>query len=148
MIKRWALQKSLMFWHFWVLLQVKLSAEYSAGASGYTTNKLFEAAKIDGAGPLRMFFSIAVPLSWPVFLTSGLIVGLAVWNEFLFAITFIYDDSIKPMATILFSFSNRFRNDYSLISAAAIMMALPMAILFILFQKRFISGLTSGGLKQ
>ena len=34
-----------MFWHFWVLLQVKLSAEYSAGASGYTTNKLFEAAK-------------------------------------------------------------------------------------------------------
>ncbi len=110
--------------------------------------ELFDAAKIDGAGPLKLFTSIAVPLSWPVFLTSGLIVGLAVWNEFLFAITFIYDDSIKPMATILFSFSNRFRNDYTLISAAAIMMALPMAILFILFQKRFISGLTSGGLKQ
>ena len=45
MIKRWALQKSLMFWHFWLLLQVKLSAEYSAGDSGYTTDKLFEAAK-------------------------------------------------------------------------------------------------------
>lgn len=110
--------------------------------------ELFEAAKIDGAGPLRMFFSIAVPLSWPVFLTSGLIVGLAVWNEFLFAITFIYDDSIKPMASILFSFSNRFRNDYALVSAAAVMMAFPMAVLFILFQRNFISGLTSGSLKQ
>lgn len=110
--------------------------------------ELFEAARIDGAGPFRLFINIAVPLSWPVFLTSGLIVALAVWNEFLFAVTFIYDDSIKPMATILFSFSNRFRNDYSLISAAAIMMALPMAVLFVLFQRSFISGLTSGGLKQ
>ena len=110
--------------------------------------ELFEAARIDGASPLKMFFSIAVPLSWPVFLTSGLIVSLAVWNEFMFAVTFIYDDSIKPIATILYSFQNVYRNEYTLVSAAAIMMALPMAVLFILFQRNFISGLTSGGLKQ
>ena len=110
--------------------------------------ELFEAARIDGAGPLKLFFSIAVPLSWPVFLTSGLIVALAVWNEFLFAVTFIYDDSIKPIATILYSFQSVYRNEYTLVSAAAVMMALPMAILFILFQRSFISGLTSGGLKQ
>ncbi len=110
--------------------------------------ELFEAARIDGAGPLKLFFSIAVPLSWPVFLTSGLIVALAVWNEFLFAVTFIYDDSIKPIATILYSFQNVYRNEYTLVSAAAVMMALPMAVLFILFQRSFISGLTSGGLKQ
>ena len=77
--------------------------------------ELFEAAKIDGAGPLKLFFSIAVPLSWPVFLTSGLIVALAVWNEFLFAVTFIYDDSIKPIATILYSFQNVYRNEYTLV---------------------------------
>ena len=109
--------------------------------------ELFEAAKIEGANNLQLFTKIALPLSWPVFLTASLVVGLAVWNEFLFAITFIYDDSIKPMASILFSFSSRFNRDYSLISAAAVMMALPMAILFLLFQRHFIAGLTNGSSK-
>ena len=109
--------------------------------------ELFEAAKIEGANNLQLFIKIALPLSWPVFLTASLVVGLAVWNEFLFAITFIYDDSIKPMASILFSFSSRFNRDYSLISAAAVMMALPMAILFLLFQRHFIAGLTNGSSK-
>ena len=52
------------------------------------------------------------------------------------------------MATILFSFQARFENNYALQSAAAIMMVAPIAILFMLFQRRFISGLTSGGLKE
>ena len=60
---------------------------------------------------------------------------------------FSADDSIKPMASILFSFSSRFNRDYSLISAAAVMMALPMAILFLLFQRHFIAGLTNGSSK-
>ena len=56
--------------------------------------------------------------------------------------------NFKPMATILFSFQARFENNYALQSAAAIMMVAPVAILFMLFQRRFISGLTSGGLKE
>ena len=107
----------------------------------------FEAAKVDGASTFELFYKIAIPLSWPVFLTSGLIVGLAVWNEFLFAVTFIQDENFKPISTILFSFSDKYAHDYSLISAASIMMAAPIGILFILFQRNFIAGLTSGGLK-
>ena len=42
---------------------------------------------------LQLFYRIALPLSWPVFLTTGLIVGLNVWNEFLFALTFVHDDA-------------------------------------------------------
>ena len=109
--------------------------------------ELFEAAKVDGANTFELFYKIALPLSWPVFLTSGLIVGLAVWNEFLFAVTFIQDENFKPISTILFSFSDKFAHNYSLISAASIMMAAPIGILFILFQRNFIAGLTSGGLK-
>ena len=56
-------------------------------------DELFEAAKIDGASTLQLFYKIALPISWPVFLTAGLVVGLAVWNEFLFALTFILDES-------------------------------------------------------
>ena len=111
-------------------------------------DELFDAAKLDGANTFQIFFRIALPLSWPVILTAGLIIGLAVWNEFLFALTFITDPNFKPMATILFSFQARFENNYALQSAAAIMMVAPIAILFMLFQRRFISGLTSGGLKE
>ena len=110
--------------------------------------ELFEAARVEGANNIQLFLKIAVPLSWPVFLTSSLVVGLAVWNEFLFAVTFIYDDSIKPISTILFAFSDRYKNDYTLVSASAVMMALPMVILFILFQRNFIVGLTSGSMKS
>ena len=111
-------------------------------------DELFDAAKLDGANTFQIFFRIALPLSWPVILTAGLIIGLAVWNEFLFALTFITDPNFKPMATILFSFQARFENNYALQSAAAMMMVAPIAILFMLFQRRFISGLTSGGLKE
>ncbi|MDB2349738.1 carbohydrate ABC transporter permease [Alphaproteobacteria bacterium] len=111
-------------------------------------DELFEASKLDGANTFQMFFRIAIPLSWPVILTAGLIIGLAVWNEFLFALTFITDQNFKPIATILFSFQSRFENNYALVSASAIMMVAPIAILFMIFQRRFISGLTSGGLKE
>ena len=111
-------------------------------------DELFEASKLDGANTFQMFFRIAIPLSWPVILTAGLIIGLAVWNEFLFALTFITDQNFKPIATILFSFQSRFENNYALVSASAIMMVAPIAILFMIFQRMFISGLTSGGLKE
>ena len=111
-------------------------------------DELFEASKLDGANTFQMFFRIAIPLSWPVILTAGLIIGLAVWNGFLFALTFITDQNFKPIATILFSFQSRFENNYALVSASAIMMVAPIAILFMIFQRRFISGLTSGGLKE
>ena len=110
-------------------------------------SELFDAAKIDGANTFQLFYKIALPLSWPVFLTTGLVVGLAVWNEFLFALTFIQTEAYKPISTILFAFQSRFENDYSLVSAASIMMAAPIAILFMFFQRKFIAGLTGGGLK-
>ena len=110
-------------------------------------DELFDAAKIDGANIFQQFFRVAIPLSWPVLLTSALVVGLAVWNEFLFALTFVQDENLKPISTILFAFSWRFINNQALVSAASIMMVAPVVILFLLFQKRFISGLTSGGVK-
>ena len=110
-------------------------------------SELFDAAKIDGANTFQLFYKIALPLSWPVFLTTGLVVGLAVWNEFLFALTFMQTEAYKPISTILFAFQSRFENDYSLVSAASIMMAAPIAILFMFFQRKFIAGLTGGGLK-
>ena len=98
--------------------------------------ELFDAAKIDGANTLQLFVKIALPISWPVFLTTGLVVGLAVWNEFLFALTFMQDESNKPMATILFAFQSRFENNWGLVSASAVMMAAPIAHFIYVFSKK------------
>ncbi|MGV2435272.1 MAG UNVERIFIED_CONTAM: ABC transporter permease subunit [Anaerolineae bacterium] len=71
-----------------------------------------EAARIDGASNFQIFRTIILPLSWPGFMTAGLVIGLNVWNEFLFAVTFLLDPSLKPVATSLFEFQGRFSRDW------------------------------------
>ena len=90
---------------------------------------------------------VILPLSWPGFLTAGLVIGLFVWNEFLFAVTFLQQPELKPIATSLFAFQERFSRDWGLTSAGAVIMMFPVVILFLLLQRRFIEGLTQGGLK-
>ena len=69
------------------------------------------------------------------------------WNEFLFAITFLPGTEYRPIATSLFAFQARFGRDWGLTSAGSVIMMLPVIILFLLLQRRFIEGLTQGGLK-
>ncbi len=106
-----------------------------------------EAAKIDGASNWVIFRHIIMPLSWPGFLTAGLVVGLNVWNEFLFAITFLPGTDQRPIATSLFAFQARFGRDWGLTSAGSVIMVLPIIVLFLMLQRRFMEGLTAGGLK-
>ena len=106
-----------------------------------------DAARVDGASTWQVFTHIIVPLSWPAFLTVGLVVALNVWNEFLFALVFLTDSRLFTVVTSYYNFSSRFSRDWSLTSAAAVMMTMPILIIFLLLQRRFIAGLTQGGLK-
>ena len=106
-----------------------------------------EAARIDGASELQILLRVVLPLSWPAFLTIGLVSGLAAWNEFFFAITFIQDESLRPVTTSFLAFQSSFSRDWGLTSAAGFIMILPIIVLFLFLQRRFISGLTAGGLK-
>jgi raffinose/stachyose/melibiose transport system permease protein len=106
-----------------------------------------DAARIDGASELQVLLRVVLPLSWPGLLTVALVSGLAAWNEFFFAITFIQDNNLKPVTTSFLAFQSNFSQDWGLTSAAAIYIILPIVILFLLLQRRFISGLTAGGLK-
>lgn len=109
--------------------------------------EFIEAARLDGANNLQVFTNIILPLTWPGFLTAGLVIALSVWNEFLFAITFLQSRELKPVATSLFAFAQRFSRDWGLTSAGSVIMILPIVILFLLLQRQFIEGLTQGGLK-
>jgi len=106
-----------------------------------------DAARVDGASEWQIFSRIVVPLSWPGFLTVGLVVALAVWNEFLLATVFLQDESKFTVVTSYQNFATRFSRDWSLTSAASVMMIVPILVIFLTFQRRFIEGMTQGGMK-
>jgi len=106
-----------------------------------------DAARVDGASEWQVFAKIVVPLSWPGFLTVGLVVALSVWNEFLLATVFLTEQELFTVVTSYYNFATRFSRDWTMTSAAAIMMILPVVVIFLALQRRFIEGLTQGGIK-
>ncbi len=109
--------------------------------------ELEDAARVDGAGELRVLLRIILPLSWPGFVVVGLITALNTWNEFFFANTFIHSQYLKPVTTSFLAFQHQFKTAWELTSAASVITVLPIVLLFLLFQRRFIAGMTAGGLK-
>jgi raffinose/stachyose/melibiose transport system permease protein len=105
-----------------------------------------EAARMDGAGELKVLFRIVLPNALPGLFTVALVTGLSAYNEFLFAITFIQNSDLLPISTTLFTFQQGFTQNYALINAAGVIMVAPMLILFLILQRRFIEGLSSSGL--
>lgn len=111
-------------------------------------NDFEDAARVDGAGEWGVFSHVVVPLSWPAFLTVGLVVSLNVWNEFLLASVFLTKQELFTVVTSYYSFSSAYSGrDWGLTSAGAVIMIAPLLILFLFLQRRFIEGLTQGGLK-
>ncbi|HEX6499053.1 MAG TPA: carbohydrate ABC transporter permease [Micromonosporaceae bacterium] len=106
-----------------------------------------EAARLDGASEAQIARRVILPLAWPGFLTVALIVGLWAWNEFFWAITFIHSPTKRPVSTSFLAFQDQYSTDWGLTSAAALFMLVPTVILFLSLQRRFVAGLTSGGLK-
>jgi raffinose/stachyose/melibiose transport system permease protein len=106
-----------------------------------------DAARVDGANEWQIFSGIVVPLSWPGFLTVGLVVALGVWNEFLLATVFLTKQQLFTAVTSYYNFTTQFSRDWGLTSAGAMIMIVPVIVIFLALQRRFIDGLTSGGLK-
>lgn len=106
-----------------------------------------EAARIDGANEFQIATRIVLPLSLPGFLTVGLIAGFAAWNEFIYAVTFIQNNTLLPVSTSFLAFQQSFHRYWGLTDAAGIIVMLPVIALFLFLQRRFIEGLSAGGLK-
>jgi raffinose/stachyose/melibiose transport system permease protein len=105
-----------------------------------------EAARLDGAGELRVLWRVTLRLVAPGFLTVALVAGLSAWNEFLIGVTFLQSPSLQPVSVALYSFQQGFSQNDALISAAGVIMLLPMMALFLVLQRHFIAGIASGGL--
>ena len=109
--------------------------------------ELFDAARIDGAGDFQLFRSLALPLLRPGLATVAIFSALASWNEFLLALLYIQDDALKTIPTGLLAFSSRYVTDYALLFSALSIITLPMIVVYVVFNRQIVEGITAGSVK-
>lgn len=109
--------------------------------------ELVEAARVDGASELSIFFRIMVPLSVPALAALAIIDTLATWNEFLLALVLISDKSSRTVPIGLMQFQGEHSSDYTVLMAGVALSIIPVLIIFLLLQRYFVTGLTAGAVK-
>lgn len=108
-----------------------------------------EASKIDGAGNLQLIVKIILPLARPAIIVTAVMILIFVWNEYLFATTFMMREESYTLAGGLYQLqANDYSRSWPLFSAAAMLVSVPILIVFFCVQKHMVSGLTAGGVKQ
>jgi ABC-type glycerol-3-phosphate transport system permease component len=107
-----------------------------------------EAARIDGAKPLTIFFRIIAPMSLPGIVTTGLLCFIASWNEFMFALAFTSDIDRQTVPVGIANFTDLHYVPWGDIAAASVVVTLPLVAMVLGFQQHIISGLTGGAVKE
>ncbi len=147
---------ALLLPHFVGVFYVLILRTYFAGLP----EELFDAARVDGAGEVRIFVSIVIPLSKPALATIGLFVALAYWNDWTTPLYFIRDANLYPLQYLLYiiqSNADAMNLNPDLIQGAlptqttrmamAVLATGPAAIMFLFFQKYLVRGITLGSFK-
>ncbi len=107
-----------------------------------------EASRIDGAGNFAIIRKVILPLARPAIIVTSVMVLIFVWNEYLFATTFMLDEESYSLAGGLYQLqANDYGRSWPLFSAAALLVSAPILIIFFCIQKYMVSGLTAGGVK-
>lgn len=109
---------------------------------------LEEAARIDGAGPVQVFFKLILPLLKPVLSTATILISLYVWNDVFYAF-FVIGGRVDTLPLNLYTIASSgiALNNWHLIFAYVLVMSIPLVTIFVIFQKKIISGITSGAVK-
>jgi multiple sugar transport system permease protein len=108
---------------------------------------VLEAAEVDGAGPVRVFVSIALPLSRNALITAALFSFLFAWGDFLFALTLTTTEDVRPVTLGLYTYVGAFVADWSSVMATAMMASLPALLLLVVAQRYINAGATAGAVK-
>lgn len=107
-----------------------------------------EAAYVDGASPLYTLFHIVLPMARPALAASAIFVFVTSWNELLFGLAFTSSTAMRPLpAGISMSFLTEFEGAWSEMMALAVIVSLPIFLLFVFFQRLFMQGVTAGAVK-
>lgn len=109
--------------------------------------ELEEAAYIDGTGYWGVFFKVMLPLSTPILSTVAILSFLRYWNEFVFALVFINDSSLKTLPLSLAIFSDGYTTNYGLTMGAMAVAVIPTIIVYLVFQEQIMKGMMAGSVK-
>ena len=108
--------------------------------------EMVEAARIDGCGSFRLLARVILPLSRSAMLTLTVLQFMWIWNQFLLPVVLINDRDHRTLPTALSAFLGRYSTDTHLLMAGAAISIVPVIVLYVIFQRRFIKGISSGAL--
>jgi len=109
--------------------------------------ELSEAARVDGATTADLFWRIHVPLALPAVSSLAILLGVWTWNQFLLALVLVEDPLQRTMAGALGAFQGQYATNIPLLAAGSLVILAPTIIVFLIFQRQFVSALLSGSLK-
>jgi multiple sugar transport system permease protein len=109
--------------------------------------ELEEAMVVDGAGAWKRYTRLVLPLSRPALATVGIFTFLASWDEFTWALTSISDPDKRTLPLAIALFQGQHATSWGLVFAASVIAVLPVIVIYIAFQRQFVSGLTAGAVK-
>ena len=110
-------------------------------------DSIMEAAKIDGAGSLRIFWSVVLPLCRPLLAVLTLLTVMYQWNDFLWPLIVLKDSSLYTLPIGLQFLQGQYQTDYGALMAMTLISVAPLVVLFLAFQRFFVQGLATTGLK-
>jgi len=108
---------------------------------------LTEAARMDGAGPIRAFLLIILPISRNALITAGMFTFLFTWGDFLFALTLTTNADVRPITLGLYQYIGTYVSDWSTVMATAVLSSVPAVVLLVLAQRYIAAGVTGGAVK-
>jgi ABC-type glycerol-3-phosphate transport system permease component len=112
-----------------------------------TPRDLLEAARLDGAGDFRRWWSVVMPLALPALVTVAIVQALWVWNEVLIAVVFLQTEELRTLMVGLTLFKSRYDLNVPLVMAGMVWATIPMLLLYLVAQRFFIRGMTAGAVK-
>ncbi|CAN5138183.1 MAG: carbohydrate ABC transporter permease [Nocardioidaceae bacterium] len=128
--------QSLAFGTFWMRAYFRSSSR-----------EVIDAARIDGAGHLRILWSILLPMGRPALITMVVLVFMWTWNEFLLPLVMITDEDLRTAPLGLAFFQGQYTAGTSLLAAGALLVALPVVVVYLIAQRHFIRGMLEGAVK-
>ena len=109
--------------------------------------EIFEAARVDGAGMLRSYWNIALPLSTPILSVVVITTTLSMWNDYIWPLITINDPSLLTIPIGLAYFQGLYQTDFGPLMAGYVIGSLPLLVLFFFMMRQFVQGLTGGAIK-
>jgi multiple sugar transport system permease protein len=110
-------------------------------------NDMLEAARVDGAGELRIFGSVVVPVLKPIIVTLAVFTLLGTWNDFMWPLIVLSDQELYTLPVALASLSREHVQDHELMMAGSVITTLPVLVVFLVLQRSYIQGLMAGSVK-